>query len=506
MAPSNLLLCFIHAAGALWAVHALSLVLRQRVALIALWGGSATTAVVLAVALAGLLSMVAAWRTLRRPRDLAAALADLRGMFSLWVGGAVVVLVWLQPFRRLVFDVALAITLGACAGVTLLAPTLRRIVPARPRFVIGFLLFNVALVAVLAELALRGFAAARPSPLFARVDVAVADKIDALRYAPGELRFGFPCNTGGHYDEEFRPRRPGERTMAVIGDSFSAGVVPHHYHFTTVCERELGMRVDNFGIPSVGPLEYEYLLGYEVLPLDPEVVLIDIFVGNDFMDASHVRRGSASLRRWFDRDNVFLCTVPHRLAVLAEERRQLGSAALAGRKAKRSHETRRLEGLDEVKGEFPWVVDYRLEPVRISRAGALAMERSRAALNCTPGALRDRSLCDAILRMRAAVGERAFGVVIIPDIFQVEDWMWDEVCAGLPQPEQLIRDAPQAALIEWLRAEGVAFLDLLPVLRAVPPEADGDRHLYHVNDSHFNARGNEAAGRAMAGFVRELVK
>jgi hypothetical protein len=34
---------------------------------------------------------------------------------------------------------------------------------------------------------------------------------------------------------------------------------------------------------------------------------------------------------------------------------------------------------------------------------------------------------------------------------------------------------------------------------------DGRRHLYHLQDTHFNARGNEIAGRALARFVDSLL-
>jgi len=36
--------------------------------------------------------------------------------------------------------------------------------------------------------------------------------------------------------------------------------------------------------------------------------------------------------------------------------------------------------------------------------------------------------------------------------------------------------------------------------------ADGLRHLYHRRDTHFNARGNRAAGEALARFLRNLSK
>jgi hypothetical protein len=49
----------------------------------------------------------------------------------------------------------------------------------------------------------------------------------------------------------------------------------------------------------------------------------------------------------------------------------------------------------------------------------------------------------------------------------------------------------------------VAYLDVLPVLRAVAPLPDGNRHLYSLRDTHFNRRGNRFVGRALADFLVE---
>jgi hypothetical protein len=36
---------------------------------------------------------------------------------------------------------------------------------------------------------------------------------------------------------------------------------------------------------------------------------------------------------------------------------------------------------------------------------------------------------------------------------------------------------------------------------AEPPLEDGNRHLYHLRDTHWNARGNRLAGEALAEFL-----
>jgi hypothetical protein len=105
--------------------------------------------------------------------------------------------------------------------------------------------------------------------------------------------------------------------------------------------------------------------------------------------------------------------------------------------------------------------------------------------------------------MKRIAKEVPLAFVLIPDEFQVEDDVWDEVVRRSDRP--LDRDTAQRVLDRVLREAGWGVLDLLPILRAVPPMEDGRRHLYHLRDTHFNARGNEAAGRALAGFVDSLL-
>ncbi len=49
--------------------------------------------------------------------------------------------------------------------------------------------------------------------------------------------------------------------------------------------------------------------------------------------------------------------------------------------------------------------------------------------------------------------------------------------------------------------EDLPYLDLRPIFRAVPPLPDGDRHLYHRQDTHLNVRGNRVAGEQLAEFL-----
>lgn len=478
------------AAGCAWSAFALARGLENLAPLTILWG--APTLVVLLLGLA-LSSGLCAWATARAVRAPVFTSGWLRDLFCIVVVGAVLYLAFAQPFAQLTCDFALAI----CAGVF----ALRVLAGARrgPP-VIELVAFQLCLLVVLGEVGLRLLATVTGSPLLVPANAGMVELVESHRYAPGEIRWGFPCNSAGHYDDEFVPRaeRTG-KTIATIGDSFSVGTVPHAMHFTTVAESLLdGARVYNFGVTGVDPPHYLHMLRTEVLPLDPDLIVVDLFVGNDLV--FRPTTGSGWARGWLARDNVHLCLLTHRLAAVASERRAQGDDAVdVGRPQGEGLATALIDDVDELSRRFPWLIDHRLEKPTFSASNFLGIEQRRAARVCGRASHYDACL-DVVAEMQRLAQDTPFAVLLIPDEFQVEDALWRAVAA---QPgEDLERDRPQRILAKALRARGIPFLDLLPILRAEPPGPDGNRHLYHLRDTHFNARGNRVAGEAIAAFVR----
>ncbi|MDP6764209.1 MAG: hypothetical protein QF903_02335 [Planctomycetota bacterium] len=489
------------AAGAVWAAAAgTHAVLERRVGIGALledWQ---------VMLLAGLLLLSLALCTAAGVASVATAVrAELPGRPTVELGAAVVIAVvgWqaflllAQPFQRIWFDAAAATAAGVWAGFALwvrgrpAAPRARRAVRAACAVALG-----VALATFGAELALRAASALAPSQLLARSSQAPRRLIERFRCRPGQARFGFPCNSSGHYDEEFFRSAPGERLVCSIGDSFNLGSVPHSRHFTTVCEEELGLPVHNLGVAGIGPSEYLALLLDEALPLAPAAVVVDLFVGND-LGTPDVERDlpDALLRDWFQRERALTWVVSRRLARIARERARL---------------QQRRRGVAIVQGEravlerFPWLDDPSLEQGTLAEETFLRLETDRARAVCGEDPASLPSVFESLTRMREACGPIPLGVMLIPDEFQVEDPLWAavEAEAGVP----LERDRPQRLLRTWLDEQGIPALDLLAELRAVRPGEDGRRHLYHLHDTHFNARGNAVAGRALARFLGTLLE
>jgi hypothetical protein len=361
--------------------------------------------------------------------------------------------------------------------------------PHRARLLVRALAGS-ALGLLCGELLLRGAAWLLPSPLLVRSSASSSQRLRTYAFPPGQLHFGFPTNELGFYDDPFAPPGPARRpTAAVIGDSFSASFVPHAFHYTTVAERELGnVDVWNIGWPALSPADYRTLLATVILPLRPDVVIVSVFLGNDLLETSPWTTSDRWLADWFDRGNVLLLQVPRRLWQVARGlEHEAGAAARLG----------------DLAAAQRWLSDPSQEPGTFRPEDYLHLEVERAETACAIDEQCFQAMLNELRLIHELAGIRRFGLVLIPDEFMVEDNLWQQVqhAAGQALERHALRDR----LLAWCRDEHIPCLDLLPVLTAVPPLPDGDRHLYLLRDTHWNARGNDAAGKALAPFVRQLM-
>lgn len=452
---------------------------------------------------AGVAACVLTLRRILAPKpDDAPMRLPVRLLFYVFLAHFIVFHAACQPYHRLVFDLSVAIAFGVVAvGWTLGARTSKARTPMGVLRVADTILMNAGVALLGLELALRLLGIVMPMPLLAQGTERAEDRIDRYRYAPGTLRYGFPVNERGYYDEPLTPKVEGEPLVVSIGDSFAAGVVPHAFHFTTVAERELpGVRIHNVGVPAIGVPEYAYLLRYEVLPLDPDVVVVNLFVGNDIRQKERATKRFDLRRSWYGRENLVTLLVAKRITAVARERVRLygESASEGGLQGERDH-AGSTATREEIERAFPWVVDPSLEKPFLSDAGLLEVER-RVVEEGWVGEEPYRALFAALDEMIAIAGDTPLVFTLLPDRCQLDDELWRRVVKRWPEVRDR-RDRPQRAIREWFRERGVPVLDLLPYLRRVPALDDGSRHVYHRNDTHFNARGNRIVGEALARFL-----
>lgn len=431
----------------------------------------------------------------------------LRALFvALVLGWLGLVFLAEEPRQGLILKV-----LGGAFVVGLLLGSLGGCTASRfPRVARGadFLLWTACASALLFEVALRMLAGNVSWPILQKVDGTVFEQVDMFRFAPHTVRMAFPCNERGYYDESFEIEPPdGVVRIVAFGDSFGTGIVPHHYHYTTLCERLLpSVRIDNISIDAAGPREYLHLLRSEGLALQPDAVLLCIFVGNDPGDAWRGRSRASWFERQFDGEHVYLSLIPERLSRIGKNvdipPGKYGS----------------IEGdtivLDTEKGEvrvpldsliqsyprlFPWIENQELEKPTFTEEGYLEIATQRAAMICTERKAMFSALQEDVLAARELCGEIPLLVLLIPDHFQIDDELWREVEAGSTGPP-LERDRAQRILGEWLTRESIPHVDLLPALRRARQAQPGKR-FYSLRNTHFNVAGNAVAGEVLAEFL-----
>jgi lysophospholipase L1-like esterase len=330
----------------------------------------------------------------------------------------------------------------------------------------------VAVNVLVLEVALRGFNAVRPSFVF------YSSGYERYRGQPGARFYDTTLNSGGFNDlEHERTRPPGvTRRIVAIGDSFALGVVPYRENYLTRLESELspGGRVEviNIGIPATGPADYLAMLVKEGLPYGPDLVIANVFVGNDF---------EVPGRRWHE--HSFVATF--------------------------------LRALWRLRGGTPpapaardgALVEYRDDEPSLSRERFLEIEVGRSWVYVRS----DRAMIDAVDRVRADlrgmrdVAARAgagFLVVLLPDEVQVDERLRAEVTlASGYAASDLDFERPNRLLREQLAADGTRVVDLLPAFQ----NAARTSRLYKPRDTHWNIAGNQLAAREIAAAVRATV-
>ena len=362
----------------------------------------------------------------------------------------------------------------------------------------------------LLELALRLFAP-QYSPEM-RQDILAglyaADPATAYRLAPGArvpLKFDdidtvYATNAQGlREDHAFGPPAPGRPRLLVLGDSFTFGwgvdgaqAFPHLLDGHRAAGGGTVESV-NAGVPGYGPdNEAAWLRAYG-WALQPRIVLVGFFVGNDVNDVI-LGMGKTTV----DAAGRLVESPATRQAMAAGAPAPTAGSlgGVKGWLAAHSHAYVFLRRLAhtwwpalfpapptvQTLGLFETAPYYRTAESPAIRAG---WEKTLAILDS--------------MRAEAAAHGAGFAVVAIPAREQVEAAYWQDLQTrfGL-RAADLDRDAPQRHLAVWSARTGASLIDLLPGFRAAagPP-------LYLPHDPHWTPAGHALAAHLIAdGLVR----
>ncbi len=397
--------------------------------------------------------------------------------------------------------------------------------------VVALLAASLLVCLGLLELGLRAFFVA-PAALAAYYPLGRGVAGANLRLEQREYDVHLRYNRHGFRDEELPPAKgAGELRILCFGDSFVEGVgVDVEDRFCDVAERELAQRrggpvvTINAGQMATGPSDYFHNLVDFGVALEPDLVVVAIFAGNDFMGG----------RRLFRLEREVSPRLPERQTGWTSSHVVRGVAQLI---SGQSYLVRNLRGKSVWQAAFGVPVGRSLyleklrflavEPDELDAAAArmdpaLVADFMAGRLNPTyfiqavalnvvamrgdetpphPYSERDvTGLVHLLERARALLAARAIELVVllIPHVHETHPAEHDaflEALAMQPPPQLLQLPELRRDLAAQLEAKGSRVVDLTEDLRAAAALP------FHVMDGHFNELGHRIAADAL---LREI--
>jgi hypothetical protein len=355
------------------------------------------------------------------------------------------------------------------------------VVPA-PRYALALALILAAEFLVL-EAALRLYGGSEASVEFQALfmqDHRIGHRLRpgaTATYTTAEFSTEIAINHQGVRDDEaIGPKAPDERRVIILGDSLVLSVqVPFEKTFGEGLESSMNAadpahrwRVINGGVQGYGPVQAWLFFEHELAALEPDIVLIVVFVGNDAVEAHDTASWLEAGRRIED--------APER--ALNRARRLVRSSMVLQLVRLRYDAFRaRLSG---PAPERP-LTSYLADPPREVLHG---LQVSRDAFA-------------RIAERAAGIGART-GLVLMPARFQTDDGDYGRLEAAVSQAGgTLIRNAATDRFWHTLTPMGLPIVDLLPVLESQPDRSG----LFFQGNIHLTLRGHQVVADALAEFV-----
>jgi len=337
------------------------------------------------------------------------------------------------------------------------------------------------------EAGLRWYGGSEASPAFQQLfmqDPRVGHRLRpgaSARYTTPEFSTDITINPQGVRDDApVGPKATDEVRVVILGDSLVLSVqVDLQITFAKQLEQRLNdagtgprWRIINAGVQGYGPVDEWLFYKHVVRDLQPDVVLMMVFVGNDAVEAH-------DKQTWIDADG-----------------RPAGSgsaeAATHLRRVVRSSmvlQNIRLRW-DIMKGSLAGpaterpLTTYLAEPPPEVQSG---LDVSRRAYGLIAGAA-------------AAQGATA-GLILMPARFQTDDADFGRLEAIVAQTGgTLVRQAATERFATALAPLNLPMFDLLPVLAQQPDRAG----LFFQRNVHLTPRGHGVVSGALVQFVRSL--
>ena len=359
---------------------------------------------------------------------------------------------------------------------------------ARVRRFAAFLLVMAVQFGIF-EVALRVWGSSEAAPAFQGLfmqdpDVGFRLKPNArARFETAEFDTHLDINNLGVRDsEDIGPKATNERRIVVLGDSLVLSVqVPFEQTYGELLEARLNARqtryryrVVNAGVQGYGPVQERLFFRKVGASLEPDIVLVSVFVGNDAEEAF-------SSRSALDRDATPALETLRQNLLNTMRRTVRRSMVLQVLRLRVTSATERFT-MAIVPPEAP-LQSYAESPA----------PRIQQGIDIT------RDCISAIAADASALGART-GVILMPARFQVDDADYGRLKSGIEQSGgRLLRDAATERFETAVSALNLPMVDPLPALRGAPPGPD----LFFKRNVHLTPRGHHVVADVLERFLEQ---
>jgi SGNH hydrolase-like domain, acetyltransferase AlgX len=340
---------------------------------------------------------------------------------------------------------------------------------------------------VLTEITFRVYGHFQPTFIFH--GSSFSRSYNMYRGKPNSPDYDSKLNSHGFKGKDYTiAKPPNTYRIIAIGDSFTFGVVPYQYNYVNLIEQGLKQRssgpggrtyeVINMGISATGPRDYLTLLTDEGLALHPDMLIVSVFIGNDFIEAQRndVGQDARFKRPWY-RSSYVLSFLNY---VFTVTRKYEGTIRL--RKV-----------YDDNEPSYPKDAFLEIQRSRLQNF----VKNDAEFLNAF------RIQMGYLHQIKRICAQRHIKLlaVAIPDEMQVNRPQLRQVLQSAKRtPEQVDMQQPNQLLDRDFAANGIACIDLLPEF------ARSKETLYKPRNTHWNIAGNRLAAELITPKVIELLQ
>ena len=360
----------------------------------------------------------------------------------------------------------------------------------------------------------------RPTVRYATLEEFLASQ--AAYITPHKLWYNRWSNAFGFHDEEFVEPKPAGRTrILAVGDSFTFAPVPYPQGVMTLTEAALrkacaGRDLDllNMGLMGAGSPEYRLLAELGAPRFTPDLILVNLFLGNDPPDIHRFVHDRSPVERALRRSYLWTFGKNFLRARGGLRESRLPARVGAGRSgAPVSSGGTLVEGVGELAADDPALVgpllsDDAYEQVLASDLGRFYRPADERALRAVWA--RFLADLDAVHRAATQAGSRT-ALALMPSVLQVDPRLRAEMVARLASSyryrglssAEIDPALPNTLLRDYADKRGIPLVDLTPAF--VAESAAAPEPLYKRNDNHWTPRGNRVAAGVLIPFLTPLV-